>query len=191
LAEELSDSERKENVDLARQQIDYCRGHLTDLLAAGGIRRLSEARREPLRGFLDALLSQWLTTRPEVRLKKHLDPSLGGVSAILDPTLQNSIVNLLNNAADANVEQGEEEVTFAATINGSVLKLVIDDRGPGPPGDLAAVEFASTKEQGIGVGLLLTRANITRMGGSVRLDKLDPGCRVVVTLPLPAIERAA
>ena len=105
LAEELSDVERRENVDLARQQIEYCRGHLTDLLAVGGIRRLSEARREPLRPFLDALLNQWLTTRPEVRLKKSLEPSVDGVSAVLDPTLQNSIVNLLNNAADANAER--------------------------------------------------------------------------------------
>ena len=39
LAEELSDVERRENVDLARQQIEYCRGHLTDLrrLAASGV----------------------------------------------------------------------------------------------------------------------------------------------------------
>lgn len=191
LAEELSDVERRENVDLARQQIEYCRGHLTDLLAVGGIRRLSEARREPLRPFLDALLNQWLTTRPEVRLKKSLEPSVDGVSAVLDPTLQNSIVNLLNNAADANAERGEDEVTFAAVITGPVLELLIDDRGPGPPGDFGSVEFASTKVDGIGVGLLLTRANINRMGGSVRLETLAPGCRVVVTLPLPGLERVA
>ncbi|MEQ1803322.1 MAG: ATP-binding protein [Gammaproteobacteria bacterium] len=189
LAEEMSDAERRESVDLARQQIEYCRGHLTDLLAAGGVRRLSEARRETVRNFLDGLLSQWLTTRPEARLQRRLDPSLDGWSAVLDPTLRNSIVNLLDNAADANSEAGEDEVHFSAAMQGSVLEVLIDDKGHGPPPDPGAVEFASTKAGGHGVGLLLARVNIARMGGAIRLEGRAPGCRVVVTLPLTAVER--
>jgi len=191
LAEDISDTERNENVELARQQIAYCRSHLTQLLAAGGIHRLDEARHEAVRAFLDALLAQWRTTRPEVRLKKRLDPSVDGLSAVLDPTLQNSIVNLLNNAADASLEVGEDEVSFAAGISGSVLELRIEDRGPGPPENLESLEFSSTKSEGIGVGLLLTRANIARMGGAVRFEDCRPGCRVVATVPLPGIESVA
>jgi C4-dicarboxylate-specific signal transduction histidine kinase len=68
--------------------------------------------------------------------------------------------------------------------------VTIDDQGPGPPPDLDAVGFASTKPRGLGVGLLLTQANLGRLGGSLELRDLHPGCRAVLRVPLLAEESA-
>jgi len=190
LAEDLDPAERAENVELARQQIEHCRSHLTGLLAAGGVTRLDAASREPLGEYLDEVLGEWLTTRPDAQLERRLDGSLRGAAAVVDPSLRHCLFNLLNNAADANAERGASLVTCDARLAASTLTVVVEDRGPGPPGDLDAVEFASTKPHGAGVGLLLTRANLGRMGGSLRLDDLRPGCRATLRVPLLDAEAA-
>jgi two-component system sensor histidine kinase RegB len=184
LAEDLDQAERRENAELARQQIELCRNHLTGLLAAGGIARLDAASREPPGTFLDRVLADWLTTRPDAELERDIDPALRSVPAVIDPTLWHSLVNLLNNAADANAERGATMVGCTARREGSFLVVTIDDQGPGPPRDLDAVGFASTKPRGLGVGLLLTQASLDRLGGSLELRDRRPGCRAVLRIPL-------
>ena len=46
----------------------------------------------------------------------------------------------------------------------SALGSGLDDQGPGPPPDVDAVGFASTKPRGLGVGLLLTQASLEIKG---------------------------
>jgi two-component system, sensor histidine kinase RegB len=184
LAEDLDPAERRQNAELARQQIEQCRNHLTGLLAAGGVTRLDAASREPALAFLEAVLAEWLTTRPDAELARDLDPGLGMARLVIDPTLRHSLVNLLNNAADANAERGATEVRCAARRAGGDLVVTIDDQGPGPPRDLDAVGFASTKPHGLGLGLLLTQASLARLGGSLELHDRRPGCRAILRVPL-------
>ncbi len=190
LAEDLDPVERRENAELARQQIEHCRSHLTGLLAAGGVTRLDAAYPQSPAGFLEGVLAEWLTTRPDAELARDIEPGLRAARMVIDPTLRHSLVNLLNNAADANAERGATLVSCAARRDRGELVVTIDDQGPGPPPDLDAVGFASTKPRGLGVGLLLTQANLGRLGGSLELRDLHPGCRAVLRVPLLAEESA-
>ncbi|WP_374565711.1 ATP-binding protein, partial [Nitrosomonas sp.] len=97
-----------------------------------------------------------------------------------------SLLNLLNNAADAS----SECVTINSHWDHSALNLDIIDDGKGlSPEALqrAGEAFFSSKApgQGFGIGLFLANANIERYGGSVRLFNLeDGGACTQVVLPL-------
>ena len=64
-------------------------------------------------------------------------------------------------------------------------RLEVADNGPGIAADMAQkvfVPFFTTKREGSGVGLALTRQVMIAHGGHVRLDPAHhPGCRFVLT----------
>ena len=118
--------------------------------------------------------------------------------------LEQMLINLLRNAADAVLESAEvgssngskgsaDESKIALTwkVSGRDLVLTIDDNGPGlmNPSNVF-VPFYTTKPSGSGIGLVLSRQIAEAHGGSLELsNRVDQrGCTVTVTLPLKAVE---
>ncbi len=108
-----------------------------------------------------------------------------------DRTLEQAILNLLDNAADAN-GASPEALRFSAQWDADICRIEILDRGPGLDGESAqrlGEAFFTTKAEtrGLGIGLFLTNATVERFGGKVELfNRDDPqgGACTRVTLPL-------
>ena len=67
------------------------------------------------------------------------------------------------------------------------VEIVVADDGPGLPQDLTdgrPVPFFTTKEDGIGVGLALSRTIIEAHGGELVLSNGTSGAQVAILLPL-------
>ncbi len=101
--------------------------------------------------------------------------------------LDQMLINVIRNAVDASLpSNGEVKVTWGR-LNGSVSVRVIDD-GPGLPesGNLF-VPFFTTKPQGSGIGLVLSRQIAEAHGGAFALEnRADThGCVATITLPAP------
>lgn len=100
--------------------------------------------------------------------------------------LEQALMNLLTNAAEASAAQAAPEVTVSARLaRGGRLRIEVCDNGAGVPDDLAAdifTPFFSTKSKGSGIGLAMVRQLVHRNGGAVRYAKsVGPGARFVLT----------
>jgi len=89
------------------------------------------------------------------------------------------LINLLQNAEQAVTERKEAKVSMRARLS-KRGRVVVDvaDNGPGIPAELASkifVPFYTTKREGSGVGLALTRQVMIAHGGSVTAAETDGG----------------
>jgi nitrogen fixation/metabolism regulation signal transduction histidine kinase len=124
------------------------------------------------------------------------------INLMADPDqLEQMLINLLRNAADAVLESAEAggssngskasldepRIELTWKLNGRDFILTIDDNGPGlmNPSNVF-VPFYTTKPSGSGIGLVLSRQIAEAHGGSLELSNRiqQRGCRVTITLPL-------
>lgn len=106
-----------------------------------------------------------------------------------DPVqLEQVVINLLRNAAEASADaaDGRVELGWEAAAGSGQVEVWIDDGGPGLA-DTANlfVPFFTTKPQGSGIGLVLSRQIAEAHGGSLVLEnrRPGPGCRARLRLP--------
>ena len=105
--------------------------------------------------------------------------------------LQQVVLNLLNNAIDALTDSGcvKPELRIRGKASGDHLSLEVQDNGPGIAPERAEDVFSlfkTSKSQGMGVGLWLSRSIVEMHGGRLTFQS-EPGRRTVFTLRLPLL----
>lgn len=86
------------------------------------------------------------------------------------------LVNLLRNALDAIDEQADPRIHLDVRLSGEMIDIRIADNGPGVSQTVAArlfTPFRTTKEQGLGLGLVISRDIATSLGGELNLLSND------------------
>jgi nitrogen fixation/metabolism regulation signal transduction histidine kinase len=107
--------------------------------------------------------------------------------------LEQLLINLVRNAVDAALETGGQVEVGWAQRHGQ-LDVCISDEGPGLLNTANLfVPFFTTKAEGSGIGLVLSRQIAEAHGGTltVRNRPGDAGCEARLILPLSQVERAA
>ena len=134
------------------------------------------------------VVSEWVDR--VVSLESRVDVVVRGgpdVEIEADPDqLDQLLINLLRNAADAVVEAGGA-VEVSWWLDGAVALVEVLDTGPGlPPSANLFVPFFTTKPGGSGIGLVLCRQVAEGHSGTVSLsDRRDgSGCVASVRLPI-------
>ena len=123
-----------------------------------------------------------LEARAKIRLKKG-PPAV--VSADADQ-LEQLLINLLHNAADASHETGGG-VQMTWYRFSSYLEVSVLDEGPGLPNTANLfVPFFTTKPGGSGIGLVLSRQIAEAHGGTLTLENRRDmrGCEARLRLPI-------
>lgn len=177
----------RDDLLLMQRQLQLCRQALEQLRAGSR----GEGEVQPVCQQLAQQLQGWHSTRPQVTLIRH-GLQEGGPAMRLDARFWPAFFNLLNNAADAaGSGTGDScEVELTVAVEGAWLRLDIHNR----QGSLSAAQLQqaglapldSDKPAGLGIGVLLSHATLSQLGGELQLDN-DPagGVRASVRLPLP------
>jgi two-component system nitrogen regulation sensor histidine kinase NtrY len=100
--------------------------------------------------------------------------------------LEQVLINLLRNAADAALETGGA-VSVSWRKNGNHMEVLVEDEGPGLPNSANLfVPFFTTKPGGSGIGLVVSRQIAEAHGGSLTVENRAPlpGCQARLRLPL-------
>src|SRR5918999_57078 len=121
----------------------------------------------------------------ETRLPVEVQPGPPIRIAADGDQLDQLLINLVRNAADASLETGGGVRVRWAADNGTVAVEVEDD-GPGlGSSSNLFVPFFTTKKQGSGIGLVLSRQIAEAPGGTLRLENRVDGRGAVATVALP------
>jgi PAS domain S-box-containing protein len=106
--------------------------------------------------------------------------------------LQQLILNLVLNACDAMSEVAEDDRSLVLTTNvrDGFVQLVVTDRGVGiAEGQLENIfePFVTFRDQGLGLGLTISRSIVSAHGGSIRAENnADGGASFRCLLPIEA-----
>ena len=174
------------DVVLLREQIAHCKRIITGLSERAGARRAEGAQGMRCDAWLEAVLAGWQALRGDGGGQLEIVGAGDTPTIVVEPTLEQGIVNLLNNAARAG-----GPVALRAGWDAAQLFIEVRDRGPGFAA--AVLRGGGTAPfpahaHGSGIGLLLTRAAVERLGGRLTLaNPPDGGGLARIEIPLTGI----
>lgn len=171
--ESLSANARTDIAHL-RQQIGVCKNIITGLSRRAGAERLEATHTQAADRWLETLRQHWHASRPSATSRLFINSALPAPEILPDPRLEQAVLNLLNNAANATAAP----VDISLAWNERQWVIEVRDQGPGFPAEvLAQAGFSSfaPHARGSGVGLMLTDSAISQLGGRLRLSNPDDG----------------
>jgi two-component system sensor histidine kinase RegB len=183
--EQVGNPELSKQLGIIDQQIKRCKSSLKELVNQADFREAGKAKTLALQDFINLLINQWQLIRPEIKLTLNMPKVETSPVISADATLQQAIINILNNAADASPQGIEVSVEW----NENNWLLKVRDFGEGIAEGFTeqlGSGIITTKEDGLGVGLVLSQASINRLKGTVKLyTHREQGAVTEVCLPLP------
>jgi two-component system sensor histidine kinase RegB len=173
-----------EKIEILRSQVDRCKTTLGQISASAGQMKAESGRSEDVKLYLQQCLARWKEMHPGTTIAVSLNGSDPTPVIVVDETLNQAIINVLNNASDAS----PEKIELKANWSHSELSLEIIDFGEGL--SQATMEelgkpFFTTKKDGHGLGFYLAQAVVHRLGGEVKASNHKQGGACIhIRLPL-------
>src|SRR5216110_95647 len=148
----------------------------------------SQLARLPQPKLLPVRVSEWInrSVKLETRVKVNISKGPEVVISADADQLEQLLINLVRNAADATLETGGC-VQVGWSRKGAHLDVWVVDDGPGLPNTSNLfVPFFTTKPGGSGIGLVLSRQIAEAHGGELTLKNRSDarGCRALLRLPV-------
>ncbi|MCP8897676.1 ATP-binding protein [Gilvimarinus xylanilyticus] len=172
-----------DDLSLLRRQINECGEILQRLRQRADIEQLTHPPLTAARDYCHQLIDRWLLLRPDAHAHVNLADSLEGQWVRFHPTIEQSLINVLNNAAEACAH----DITIEVKADEHRLVWKVADQGEGlteaANAALGKRPF-TTKADGLGIGLFLTHASIQRYGGEV-IQQSTPGAGTITIIRLP------
>lgn len=175
----------RENLELISGLTDRI-GSITDDLKALARRGRTAAEPVLLEEVIDGAI-MLLKSRFTGSLEKlFIDPIPGDLSVMGSRLrLEQVFINLLQNALEAIEERNGGRVDVTTVAMGDEVAIVVADNGPGIPADILSElfqPFNSSKETGLGLGLVICKDIVADYGGVVDVETGETGTRFTIRL---------
>lgn len=179
-----ANADLEDKLRLMREQVDRCKETLSVFSSKAGAARAESGKAMSVRGYLQAMLDDWKDMNPDTDLDVRITGRFDSAWLFVEPTLTQSLHNLMDNAADASFEK----IIIKSGWSETLLTIKIIDTGPGISQEILddpGKKIRSSKKSGMGVGLYLATSTIRRLGGNIVLKNLpEGGAMAHVTLPV-------
>jgi PAS domain S-box-containing protein len=182
IVDRAPDFQRADEVQQGLGLIEERSGALGRFLRAyAQLARLPKPRPKPLR--VPELVNRIVDL--EKRLPIAVQPSPDVRLQVDSDQLEQLLINVVRNAVDAALETGGG-VSVCWKQAGDWFELNVDDEGKGlPDTSNLFVPFFTTKPNGSGIGLALSRQIAEAHGGTISLEnRTSSGCRATLRLPI-------
>jgi two-component system C4-dicarboxylate transport sensor histidine kinase DctB len=163
-------------------------GHITRELRA--FSRKGNGETGPI-SIGDSLNSAILLSRSRLRKNKvkiicdPFDPNLQVIGGRI--RLEQVLVNLLQNAFEALEDTARPRIRISVTVEAGWVLVRIVDNGPGLPPKVAEAlftPFTTTKEDGLGLGLVIAHDIVRDLGGELKVESSECGAAFSVRLKM-------
>ena len=184
------DFDRCETAQVARKMVDQVERAANVIRNIRSLIKLERGSRQPCRigEMIDAALTicQPGLSKKQIAHKVHLGSGLPVIMAV-QLQIEQVLVNLIQNACEAAPAGKGQIVISVRLLDDDTLELTVADNGPGFPNAMLSgppMQFWTTKEDGIGIGMALTRTIVEAHQGRLTLTNTEQGALVRVTLPI-------
>lgn len=178
-----------EDLEVLGAQIDNCKQVLDKLRQHANHSTKAAIADEPVSVFIEQLLDEFRLLHPEAKLQEQIAAGLDKVDLSSDPSLRMALLNVLNNAVDAS----PDKLCLSVNVESNQLHIHVKDDGQGLPESLKDRLYegsmigpvASSKPEGMGLGLFLSHATINLHQGRISLESDgEKGTMTHIELPL-------
>lgn len=154
-------------------------GQITDQLRGFARKATGQVGPVPLRPVIEASLMLTASRRKASDMPVHLADIPEDLSVIGERVrVEQILVNLLTNAFEAQEARPDAWVRIGIEADGGQVVLTVTDNGPGlspQVRDQLFAPFATSKAQGLGLGLVISRDIARDFGGDLTSDDPVPG----------------
>jgi two-component system, LuxR family, sensor kinase FixL len=171
-------------------------GQIIQRLRGLAMRGDGERRIEPIPPLVKEAAELALIGSKHRGVNIRIEDELGHITVFVDKIqIQQVLLNLLRNAAEAVADQERREIALLTEVRDDTVQISVVDNGPGLPAAVKAKlfqPFVSTKATGMGVGLSICHTIISAHDGRLWAEpNPDGGTIFRLTLPTArAAERA-
>lgn len=164
-------------------------GQITDQLRGFARKATGEVGAVPVRAVIDASLLLTESRRKCGNVPVHL-PDIPDDLAVQGEQvrLEQILVNLLSNAAEAQDGRPDPWIRLGVEVDGGQVVVTVSDNGPGLTPEVRGqlfAPFATSKAQGLGLGLVISRDIARDLGGDLVADEAQPGQGATFRLTVP------
>jgi signal transduction histidine kinase len=160
----------QESTSLITTEIDRLDSLLGSLLVFGA-NEPEKLRRQPIHPLLERTLALVKPHAKERNVELRLRSDTDCEACVDGNRLQQALMNLLLNAIDASGTNGD--VALSVTQSSDHIEINVEDSGPGLTAEQQErifEAFYTTKPNGTGLGLAVTKTLLERMGASIAVN---------------------
>lgn len=172
----------REDIVVLHRQVTECKGIISGLAERAGAERLDSAAAVQPLPWLTGVFARWRDLRPRADAVLHWRKAPPPLTLVVDTTIEQGLLNLFNNAANAG-----SKVKVIAHADTAGLTVEVFDDGPGfSPQVLEQAGKAPFPAHagGSGIGLFLAYAAAVRLGGALSLRNEAGGGVACLHLPV-------
>jgi two-component system sensor kinase FixL len=150
----------------------------------------SERRIESVKKLVEEASALALVGAKEhgVRVRFQID-SMRDLVLVDKVQIQQVLLNLIRNAIEAMEQSPRRELLIASRQDGDLLEIFVADTGPGIAPEISDQlfqPFITTKRNGMGVGLSISRSIVESHGGQIVVEP-NPGGGTVFRFTVPCV----